>query len=118
MNRESEKRKGIKRSTIQSYCRVNKSTCSYEKSRKIDEEDRSMVPHSLFTLPESVIRNPREIMKRRPGQSLKKAALAKAKEAEVSNKVLILLKLFKFYSSNIIFNNCNKNNCKYINGQS
>lgn len=74
------KNRGVKRGGLTDYCHGRGSS----KIRKIDDkDDPAAFRHELFTLPQSVIQDPYEVMKRKPGRPSRKAAIAKAKEAEV-----------------------------------
>lgn len=69
-----------KRGSLSQYCDGR----GDRKTRKVEPE-KAMIPPELFTLPKTITRDPREIMKRKPvtKAAQKKAALAKAKEEEV-----------------------------------
>lgn len=76
MRRQGDRKRGA----ISQYCDGR----GDGKTRRV-ELSRPMLPPELFTLPKTITRDPREIMKRKPTtkKAQEKAALAKAKEAEV-----------------------------------
>lgn len=87
------KSRGMKRGGLADFCYGRGDS----KMRKTDDkDDPAAFRHELFTLPQSVIRDPYEVMKRKPGRPSRKAAMAKAKEAEVCICVFLYMALF-FY---------------------
>lgn len=80
MRRQSERKRG----NISQYCDGRGDGGGSDKVRKV-EECREMLPPELFTLPKTLTRDPREIMKRKPltKAAKQKALLAKEKKEEV-----------------------------------
>lgn len=90
------KSRGVKRGGLADYCHGRGDS----KQRKTDDkDDPAAFRHELFTLPQSVIRDPYEVMRRKPGRPSRKAAMAKAKEAEVCTCVFSLW--FVFYYQDV-----------------
>lgn len=79
MRRHSERKRG----SISQHCDARGS----DKIRKVEEsKEVCPLPPELFTLPKTITRDPREIMKRKPltKAAKQKALLEKAKKEEVT----------------------------------